>query len=55
MQAGRYLGAVLLRTDKEEKAVAIWQMMDALIFPAQTYDKKTAFVTAIGRILWGDL
>ena len=55
VQAGRYLGAVLLRTDKEEKAVAIWQMMDALIFPAQTYDKKTAFVTAIGRILWGDL
>jgi len=54
IQAGRYLGAALVRTDDEKKAAAIWAMMDALIFPANTFDTKTAFTTAIGRILWGE-
>lgn len=53
VQAGRYLNAALLRTDKEDKAKAIWEMMEALVFPAETYDRKIAFTTAVGRILWG--
>jgi len=53
IQAGRYLGAALVRTDDEKKASAIWQMLEALVFPAETFDRKIAFTTAIGRILWG--
>lgn len=52
-QAGRYLGAALLRSEAEKQATEIWQMMEALVFPARTFDAKTAFITALGRILWG--
>ena len=53
IQAGRYLSAALLRSDDEKKALLIWQMLDALIFPVETFDRKVAFITSIGRILWG--
>lgn len=53
VQAGRYLSAAMLRTEDAEKAKAIWEMMEALVFPAETFDRKIAFTTAVGRILWG--
>ena len=53
IQAGRYLNAALLRTDDAPKAMLIWQMMEALVFPSETFDRKIAFTVAIGRILWG--
>lgn len=51
--AGRYIAAVLAKTEDEKKARMLWQLMEALIFPTQTFDKKVQFVTAIGRMLWG--
>ena len=53
IQAGRYLSAALLRSETEEKAKPIWAMLEALVFPAETFDRKVAFIAAIGRILWG--
>jgi len=53
VQAGRYLTAALLRTEDDKKAIAIWQMLDALVFPVETFDRKIAFTAAVGRILWG--
>ena len=54
IQAGRYLSAAMLRSETEEKAKPIWAMLEALVFPAETFDRKVAFITAIGRILWGN-
>ena len=53
IQAGRYLSAAMLRSETEEKAKPIWAMLEALVFPAETFDRKVAFIAAIGRILWG--
>ena len=53
IQAGRYLNAALIRTEDPKQAILIWQMMEALIFPVETFDKKVAFTVAMGRILWG--
>lgn len=51
--AGRYIMSVLLKSEDEAKATMLWQMTEALVFPASTFDKKMAFIAAIGRILWG--
>ena len=51
--AGRYMMKVLLDTKSEKDAQRVWQMMEALVFPADTYDRKLAFVAAVGRIYWG--
>lgn len=51
--AGRYIMGALLRAEDEKAARRIWQLLDALVFPAETYDKKAAFVAAIGRMMWG--
>lgn len=51
--AGRYLQTVLLDTKDSKKAEAVWLLMEALLFPAATYDRRVAFTTAIGRMLWG--
>jgi DNA polymerase-3 subunit gamma/tau len=53
IQAGRYLAAALVQTEDEKRAAAIWQMIEALVFPSETWDKKIAFIAALGRILWG--
>lgn len=51
--AGRYIMAAMLREDSEDKASSMWSVLEALVFPASTYDKKAAFVAAVGRMLWG--
>jgi len=52
IQAGRYICAALVNTENSEQAARIWTLLDALLFPSDTWDKRTAFVTAIGRMLW---
>jgi DNA polymerase-3 subunit gamma/tau len=48
----RYILAVLMNSEDEAKASRLWALIEALVFPAATYDKKLAFVAAIGRYLW---
>ncbi len=51
-QAGRYLANGLIREENEQRAQAIWRALDAIVFPTSTFDKKSAFIAAIGRLLW---
>lgn len=51
--AGRYIMGALIRAEDEKSAARIWQLLDALVFPSNTYDRKAAFVAAIGRMIWG--
>lgn len=49
---GRYILTVMLNSD-EKRARGLWSMLDALTFPATSYDRKVLFMAALGRILWG--
>jgi DNA polymerase III gamma/tau subunit len=51
-QASSYISKVMLAEANDTKAKHIWSLLDALVFPASTYDRKAAFVAAIGRMLW---
>lgn len=51
--AGRYIAGAMLRANNDAEAQRAWQLLEALVFPAETYDKKIAFFAAVGRILWG--
>lgn len=53
MAISGYLSSVVLREKKEERAMKAWQLLDALLFPSQSYNPKAAFVAAVGRIRWG--
>jgi DNA polymerase III subunit gamma/tau len=53
IQAGRYISTVLEGTEDEAKAQYLWRLLEALVYPAATYDKKVAFSAALGRMLWG--
>jgi DNA polymerase-3 subunit gamma/tau len=52
--AGRYLLAALMRCESGDKARRVWQLINALTFPTETYDRKVAFFAAVGRMVWGD-
>ena len=49
---GRYILAAMLRAESEQAAKTAYRLLDALVFPASTYDKKLAFCAAIGRMIW---
>lgn len=51
--AGRYISGALLNCSEDKRAPVIWQLLEALVFPADTWDKRTAFIAAIGRMIWG--
>lgn len=50
---GRYIMGALLNCEDAGRAQKIWQLLEALVFPAETWDKKAAFIAAIGRMMWG--
>ena len=51
--AGRYIMGAMINAEEDKAAARIWQLLDALVFPANTYDKKATFLAAIGRMIWG--
>lgn len=51
--ATRYLSSALLNTEDDHHARDLWQMIEAMVFPAATFDKRVLFIAAIGRIFWG--
>lgn len=51
--AGRYLSAVIGRATSEKAARHAWTLLDALLFPSQTWDRKAMLYAAIGRLMWG--
>jgi len=52
--SGRYIGGAMILSKSEDDGRRAWFLLEALTFPTTTYDRKIAFYTAIGRILWGD-
>lgn len=53
VQIGGYLASVMQKAKKPEQAQRAWRMLDALLFPAQSYHPKALLYAAIGRVLWG--
>lgn len=51
---GRYIISVLLKEQDAKKAITIWQLLEALVFPASSFDRKAILVAAIGRMLWSN-
>lgn len=51
--AGRYFASAMAKAETPAAAQAHWKLMDALLFPAETFDRKASFYAAVGRILWG--
>ena len=49
----RYVMGALLRERDETKAQRMWMLLDSMVFPSGTFDRKAAFVAAIGRYMWG--
>jgi DNA polymerase III gamma/tau subunit len=49
---GRYLLGGMMKARDEAGAKRCWMLVDALLFPAESYDRKTAFYAAVGRMLW---
>lgn len=50
--AGRFLIGAMARARSEKDAQRAWRLLEALMFPSATYDRKAAFYSAIGRMLW---
>lgn len=53
IHAGRYFIGAFLREKDEKRAMGIWSLLDALTFPASSFDRKAVFIAAVGRMLWG--
>jgi DNA polymerase-3 subunit gamma/tau len=54
MIVGSYFAKVMVNGENERKSKRAWQFLEAITFPTSTFDRKLAFLAAIGRILWGD-
>lgn len=48
-----WMATAMMRTRSEEQARRIWTILDALTFPTSTFDRRAAFVAAVGRVMWG--
>ena len=49
---GRYLAACMIRSNDEKEAIKINELMQALVFPTNTFDKKVALYAALGKMIW---
>lgn len=49
--ASRYIIGAIMREDHAQKVTKLFGLLQALTFPTDTFDKKTAFFVAIGRML----
>ena len=52
MLAGRYLAGAMQRAKKPQEAARAYRLLSALVFPNATYDRKIAFLAAVGRAIW---
>lgn len=52
-EASGYIATVMLREADEKRAQALWRLLDALTFPTATFNRRAAFMAAVGRMLWG--
>ena len=50
--AGRYIASAMQKSKRPEDAQRAYRLLSALIFPSSTFDRKIAFLAAVGRALW---
>lgn len=48
----RYIMAAMTN-ERDDNARRAWELLEALVFPANTFDRKAAFYAAVGRYIWG--
>jgi DNA polymerase III subunit gamma/tau len=54
IEAGRYICAAMVNEEtSDDRARQLWILLDALLFPAHSYDRLAMFYAAIGRMIWG--
>jgi len=54
VQAGRYICGAMLRADNELEAERAWTLLEALTFPANSFDRKVLLYATIGKLIWGN-
>jgi DNA polymerase-3 subunit gamma/tau len=54
LMVGGYFAAVMMNAATERQARRAWTFLEALTYPTNTFDRKVAFLTAIGRTLWAE-
>jgi DNA polymerase-3 subunit gamma/tau len=52
IQIGRYIAGAMMNSKKQEAATKQWELLEALTFPVNTVDRKVAFYTALGKIVF---
>jgi DNA polymerase-3 subunit gamma/tau len=52
IEASRYVIRALENETSAQKAAKLWSLVAAFVYPAHSYDPKSIFFAAIGRILW---
>jgi DNA polymerase-3 subunit gamma/tau len=50
--AARYIAGSMIKAKDKKRATEAWIMLDALVAPMGTFDRKVAFLNAVGRILF---
>lgn len=53
-EAAGYITGMILREQNPAKAQSMWRLLEALTFPTNTFNRRAAFIAAVGRILWGE-
>jgi DNA polymerase III gamma/tau subunit len=53
IMGARYIMKAMLGAEQEGQAKKIWHLLDAMLWPSETFDKKAQFYAAIGRMFWG--
>jgi DNA polymerase III gamma/tau subunit len=48
----RYMATVMAKAENEVDAIKAWEILECLVSPTHTWDKKAALMAAIGRVLW---
>jgi DNA polymerase-3 subunit gamma/tau len=48
----RYIANAIIKETREDHAKRMWHLLDALMFPTTSFDKRASFLAAFGRMLW---
>lgn len=52
--AGRYICGAMIRAEDTTEAQRAWTLLEALTFPATSFDRKVLLYVTVGRLLWGN-
>lgn len=52
IRAGGYISGAMLRAGSDKSAARAWRILEALTSPVSTFDRRAAFLHAIGKIQW---